>query len=336
MFRQATLNLTAWYLAIIMLISLVFSVALYEVATREVTFGLRTPPANLQNEPVSNSIFGQPNFDQLREQRISESQERVQNDLIIFNLVILIAGGALSYLLARKTLEPIEQVHLSQTRFTADASHELRTPLAAMRSEIEVALRGGKLSESETRELLVSNLEEVTRLTVLSESLLKLARYQHHLPNDLIKEIDSQKIVSEAVKNVQKIIELKKIKLDQSIREGKIQADPSMINELITIILDNALKYSAAKSTITIDGQQNNNEYLITIKDQGIGINEKDLPHIFDRFYRADSSRGETKGYGLGLSIASEIVRLHNGKIEINSKIDSGTEVTITLPSVSA
>lgn len=338
MFKEASLRLTAWYLAIIMLISVAFSVALFQVATREVSFGLRTPPT-LNNNPANpfldNGITGQ-NFDELRLERVSESRERILNDLLIFNAIILLAGGAISYALARRTLEPIEEVHNSQSRFTADAAHELRTPLSAMRSEIEVALRAPKITDQEARELLHSNLEEVSRLTVLSESLLKLARYQHSLPASLLEKNNAKKIINDVLKNIHNIIAAKNITVTQKITAPELFGDASLLSELLTIIIENAVKYSPEKSKILITAKNAGDHTKLTVTDQGIGIAAKDLPHIFDRFYRADTSRGVTQGYGLGLAIAAEIVKLHNGKITVNSTPNTGTEIIIALPQASA
>lgn len=331
MFKEASLKLTVWYLAIIMLISVVFSIALYQLATREVGFGLRAPQIMTDHMSQDSIIIFQ-DLDQVRNQRVEESRDRILNDLFIFNFIILLAGGVISYKLARRTLEPIEEAHNSQARFTADASHELRTPLSAMRSEIEVALRSKKITEKEIRNLLSSNLEEISRLTILSESLLKLARYQHGLPESTLEKINTEKMISNIVKNIQNKLTSKNIIINKKISTKTLYGDSTMLNELITIILDNAVKYSKENTEINITMKQIGNDSELIISDQGIGISVEDLPHVFERFYRADSSRGETQGYGLGLSIAGEIVRLHKGKIDIKSVLGGGSEVKIILP----
>lgn len=330
MFREASLKLTAWYLAILMLISLFFSAALYEVATREVGNGLR--PIPMMQSQDNGGVFSDDIFSSLRSQRIQDAENRILTDLIYFNIVILLAGGAISYLLARRTLRPIEEAHESQSRFAADASHELRTPLAAMRSEIEVALRAKTISAGDTKELLESNLEEVNKLTILSDSLLKLARYQNGMPEKSIVAVELDKVINEAIKNVKKIADSKEISFNVEADNISVAGDKSMLNELIVILLDNAIKYSPEHTTINIIAKKSDKEINISIKDEGIGISDKDLPHIFDRFYRADSSRGETKGYGIGLSLANEIVKIHKGKIAISSELEKGTEVIVTLP----
>lgn len=335
MFKEASLKLTAWYLAIIMLISFAFSLALFQVATREVGFGLRAPQVSLDSPSQQNSITFFQNLDQIRAQRVEESRDRILNDLFIFNFIILLAGGAISYKLARKTLEPIEEAHDSQVRFTADASHELRTPLSAMRSEIEVALRSSKISEKEARELLSSNLEEISRLTILSESLLKLARYQHGLPEDTLEKINTDELIDSAIKNISSKLKSKNIKMKKEIKAKEIYGDSSLLNELITIILDNAIKYSKENTQINMKVDKVGGDTIMTISDQGMGISVEDLPHVFERFYRADSSRSETQGYGLGLPIAAEIIKLHKGKIDIKSQMDKGTIISVSLPRAS-
>ncbi|HEV2412674.1 MAG TPA: histidine kinase dimerization/phospho-acceptor domain-containing protein, partial [Candidatus Saccharimonadales bacterium] len=163
MFKSATVRLTAWYALIIMFISILFSVSLYEVSLHE-----------LDDRLHQQMVFLLPRVPKIRAEIISQhnlGSHALLVDLVYFNLIVLVAATTASYLLARQTLEPIEEAHEMQTRFAADASHELRTPLTAMKSEIEVALRDGKLPLSEYQRLLTSNLEEVDRLVTLTNVL---------------------------------------------------------------------------------------------------------------------------------------------------------------------
>jgi len=127
---------------------------------------------------------------------------------------------------------------------------------------------------------------------------------------------------------------VKKIKLISKVAPAKISGDYSRLVELFIIFLDNAIKYSPENTVIKIISQTKKNRIITKIIDQGIGISDKDLPHIFDRFYQSDLARTKTKesGYGLGLSIAQKIIQLHHGQISVKSKIDHGTIFTISLP----
>jgi signal transduction histidine kinase len=331
MFRQALLRLTLWYFGVIVLISAIFSVALYEVSTRAVSFGLRPPDQSMEIAPP-NYIFGNNQaYRTFQNSRVEEGKENAVRNIIYFNIYILLIGGVLSYLLAKYTLEPIEKAHLREKRFTGDASHELRTPLSAMRSEIEVALRGSKLDEQEARELLKSNLEEINKLTSLSDGLLRLAR-DTQLSDKALTMVDLEEITNKSLGGLKTNIANKKIDVQTDLKKIEIEGEPSMLQELITIILDNAIKYSKPEGKIELSFKKTDHSVLIAIEDQGAGIPSIDLPHIFERFYRADISRSTTKGHGLGLAIAEQIVTLHHGRIQAHSKENVGTLIQIILP----
>lgn len=234
--------------------------------------------------------------------------------------------------MARKTLNPIKEIVEKQDRFISDASHELRIPLAAMKGEIEVALRDKRLSLKEAKLLLKSNLEEVNKLKDLSHMLLTLASY------DQTKEINFnpislKEVITDAYRKVEKKAREKKIKIIRNIQDVKIKGDYQSLVELILIILDNAIKYSHPRSKIYLSLEQVKNQAVVKIKDEGIGIKDSQLPYIFDRFYRGDTSRSKIKttGYGLGLSIAKRIVDLHHGFIKVKSEFGKGSTFTIIL-----
>ena len=137
LFRSAAFKLTLSYLALIMMVSIGFSIFVYQISVGELTSTLRRPL------PM---YYYQSNIDELRNQQARHGQINIQNNLILINIVTFIIGGVASYWLARRTLQPIEEAMEAQSRFTADASHELRTPLTAMQTEIEVALRDKALN----------------------------------------------------------------------------------------------------------------------------------------------------------------------------------------------
>src|SRR4030042_2699111 len=171
MFKAAYLKLTFFYVLIAMAISICFSLAIYNISSREIGRGLG-PQNGIFREIIPND------FENLRNQQIQKSNTRLKINLFYYNLVIFVLSMVGSYFLARRTLRPIEEAMESQSRFTADASHELRTPLTAMKAEIEVALRDKKMGLSESKKLLKSNLEEIEKLEKLSSALLTLTRIQ--------------------------------------------------------------------------------------------------------------------------------------------------------------
>lgn len=316
---------------IIMSLSIGCSVALYHVSSSELARSAERPYSI-----SSVTIGGNDLYNRQRQEILDQDLGHLKLNLIIFNVIVLVVGGGVSYALARRTLSPIEETLESQTRFTADASHELRTPLTAMQTEIEVGLRNPALSKSEAVELLKSNLEEVAKLKSLSEGLLALARQD----NDTSEEPSAslKETLDEALRPIQKAAQTRKIVISNNAHDLKLKIGPRKLVELIIILVDNAVKYSATGSEISITSSKDAKNGIINITDQGIGIRATDLPHIFDRFYRADSSRSkiDTKGYGLGLAIAKKIVDQFGGSIEVRSSVGKGSTFSIHLPLLSS
>ncbi len=334
MFESATLRLTGWYLLILMSISLVFSVSIYNITTSEVGDRLRQLQVQYEHPELAPPFDGlQPRIDRYSDLRVAQREEANRNilaGLAYVNLIILIGGGVLSYWLARRTLREIEVVHEAQSRFTSDASHELRTPLAAMKAELEVALRDKSLSKTDMKEILESNLEEVNKLSRLSQMLLQLSRAEHSKLET--SELSLPDITREVMQRVDK--NGSRIQLKTTGNIPTVCGNEASIEELIMILVDNALKYSPESSLVVIRLSKRAGKACFEITNPGKGISEQDLPHIFDRFYRADSSRtgGQQSGYGLGLSLAKKIVEIHHGELSATSAVDHMTTFTVLLP----
>ena len=333
LFRNTTIKMTSLYLGIIMIISLFFSFSIYQISIREIERGFTQQDRALRGTQPIRELISDRDFIDDRLERLETAKVRLLLQLVYTNLVILVFGGGLSYVLARKTLQPIEEFHAAQQRFTADASHELRTPLTAMKTEIEVALRETSMSKPQFKTLLTSNLDEIAKLTSLSDGLLSLARME---TKDMdFKQVKINEVIEAAVKRVSVLAKSKNIVIQSSEIEPRIVAgDKASLIDTIVTLLDNAIKYSPINTSIKITQKTNQKNIIILISDEGSGIKAGELPHIFERFYRADSSRtkGETAGYGLGLSIAKTTIEKHRGKLSIKSQPTKGTTVTIQLP----
>lgn len=328
-FKSATTKLTVWFLATIMILSLSFSVAIYQVSTSEAHNRLERFQLSVQD---NSSIFQRPANRSLFDSMV-EAENLANNNLamqlIYTNIFILVIGGAGSYLLARLSLRPLEKAHDTQSRFTSDASHELRTPLAVMKTELEVIIRDKKATDQELREVLISNLEEVDKLTKLSEMLLELS------------QLDSVKLKLGSV-NIQKVtqsvINDYKIPTTRILVKSKKQpiayGNEMAITDLIKILIDNAIQYSPKDSMISIDIYTKENMACFSITNSGKGISIEKLPHIFERFFRADSSRTKKgdKGYGLGLALAKSIVERHKGELYVTSQPNKETTFYFELP----
>ncbi|MDB5166275.1 MAG: putative Histidine kinase [Candidatus Saccharibacteria bacterium] len=328
MIRSAVLRLSLLYLAIIMAISIGFSCLLYSVATGELERELQHPPTSqlLNWEQLLD-------YDAYRMRRLSEGRDHIKSSLVLLNAFTLAAAGGLSYYAARRTFKPIGEALEAQSRFASDASHELRTPLAAMQAEIEVMLRDTDVTREELRNQLTSNLEEIAKLQRLSDSLLRLARQSE--PLHTFGGVKLSDIVREATKRFDKAAKQKNVSFEIDLDDAaSVRGDADALTELLSVLLDNAVKYSPEKSTVKITGHIQQHRVILTVADSGPGITAMALPHLFERFYRADSSRNKsTSGYGLGLAIAAKIVQQHGGTIKAYSDRDKGgATFTVSLP----
>lgn len=325
LFESATLRLTVWYMVLLMLISLLFSFVLYEVATSEFNHALRPGPITSLQAPLEITQNAQ-----TREQRVQESTGRLVGSLVTFNLAVLVGGTALSYLLARRTLQPIKEAHDSQARFASDAAHELRTPLTVMQTEIEVGLRGTTATAGQHQKILKSTLEEVARLRTLTERLLLLAS-QQDLPRD---SIDIEAAVVEAVTHVVPLAQTKRIDIDNRVGAATATGHFDSVVEVVEILLDNAIKYSPKKSRVVLAGKKTAHSVELSVSDEGPGILPTEQDRIFERFYRADTSRSKenVEGHGLGLSLAKRLAEQMHGHLTVQSDGKKGTVFVLSLP----
>ncbi len=334
MFHSARITLTAWYLLIIMTISIIFSTAFYYVATSEIeriinrleyrrVFPDLDMPFRVPRSLISNTY----NLEELE-----HAKQQLLTTLVIINGAILFIAGGGGYFLAGRTLKPIEEMVEEQRQFITDSSHEIRTPIATLRAEMESNLMEKHISDKKARTLIKSNLEELDTLQNLANDLLKIAQLhgiQKVFPTEIFTLHELFKLVN---KKTQLLAKQKHIDLVYSIKNASIQGNKKNLTELFVIFIDNAIKYSPEHTTITVSTYTKKDQAIVTIKDQGIGIHKEDLPFIFNRFYRADKSRSQAEGYGLGLSIAKKIVELHNGSITVRNNIKTGTIFIVTLP----
>lgn len=335
MFHSARLKLTAWYLAIIMLVSISFSLVIYSMLSNEVERFAAAQRFRIQRSFLERDFPAPPPII-IDPELINETRQRIILMLLGVNSGIFVISGALGYFLAGRTLKPIGDMVEEQNRFISDASHELRTPLTALKSSMEVNLRDRNLNLADAKNLIVESLGEVDKLQALSDSLLRTAQYHKTGIGNQAKmeKLNLEDVVEEAVKKVLPLADNKHIKITNNIAVNVIDGNKFSLEELLIILLDNAVKYSREKMEVHVSAKKTDGHVLISVSDQGMGIEKKDLPHIFERFYRADTTRAKTdaKGYGLGLSIAKQIVDMHHGTVTVTSKINKGTIFTIKLP----
>ena len=233
-------------------------------------------------------------------------------------------------------LQRIESAIARITQFTADASHELRTPIALIRTRAEVTLAKSRSSD-EYREALKEVLAESERTTALIENLMTLARADAGSETLNFDNTNVSEIVGEVCTQARTLAEAKQLQWSATIPEAIIwvRGDANALRRLLLILIDNAVKYTPPTGRISLALQRNGTHAEIRVCDTGIGISESDLPHIFERFYRADKTRSrELGGTGLGLSIGKWIVNAHGGEIRVESSTE-GSIFLLLLPVVS-
>ena len=218
-------------------------------------------------------------------------------------------------------LDRIERAVSDQRRLVADASHELRTPFAIMHSELDIALRDPELPPS-AHEVLESNREEVDRMSRIVENLLTLSRLD---------------VANAVADEFAPLAQVRGVSLSVSGDEAEVDADPGLLRRVVTNLVDNAVKYSSHETAVTMRVWRTAERAGVSVSDTGPGIPLDSLPHVFDRFFRADASRSRVAGgSGLGLAIVKEVVEAHGGEVEATTDPGRGSSFSFSLPARSS
>jgi heavy metal sensor kinase len=230
-------------------------------------------------------------------------------------------------------LDRLDQAYQQASRFSADASHELRTPLAIMRSELEGMLQGQNLQTSSPRERIGSILEETERLSRIVESLFAVARLDAGEARMAEQVFDLSALLRSTLDQMQLLADDKNLSVTVDAQQlFFVKGDAARLKQIIVNLFDNAIKYTMAGGTVAFAVRSQAAKAILTVKDNGIGIPAESLPHVFERFYRADKVRsGALQGAGLGLSIVRSICQAHGGTVHIQSEEGTGTIVTVEL-----
>lgn len=229
-------------------------------------------------------------------------------------------------------LERLDAAYAAQIKFVDHASHELRTPIAVIQGYANLLNRWGKDDPAARQEAIDAILAEGETMKNLVEQLLFLARGDNHTMRVEPQRLDATEVAAQVLKETALVDQTHPLSADWT--DGVVlTADPDLLKEALRILVDNAVKYTPEGGRITLKIRREGAEAHLSVIDEGIGVGEKDLPHVFDRFYRADASRArQTGGSGLGLSIAERIARCHNGRLEVTSAPGLGSRFTLVLP----
>ena len=235
-------------------------------------------------------------------------------------------------LIINEMLDRLETSFENQKKFVSDASHELRTPLAIIKGYAEIIRKRGTTDIDIFVESIDSIISETDNMRNLIQKLLFLAKGEITKINTKFVDIDANEMVHQIHSDT--VVSNKTHNFYLETGENyKIKGDETLLQQAIRALIENATKYSEPNTNIYIKSFIKDRFGRISIRDEGVGISEEDAKRIFDRFYRVDLSRTKaTGGTGLGLAIVKRIVEIHNGKIEIDSKMNEGTEISIVLP----
>ena len=254
--------------------------------------------------------------------------------LTIASLLSAVILTIVSWFLAGLSISPVKKAWQRQKEFVADASHELRTPLSVIQTNLDAALcdKEGLISENEM--WLNNAYTETQTMTKLVEELLTLAQIDADQIKIIREKINFSDICMSVIDRFRVKLKDNNLELNMNIDEDVfIMGDSLRVAQLITIFLDNAIKYTNRDGKIVITLKSENDNATFRITDSGMGMSQKDTERVFDRFYRADKARHrENGGTGLGLSIAKWISDNHKGRISVHSKIDQGTTFTVEFP----
>ena len=253
---------------------------------------------------------------------------------IVLGGVALLIASAIGYFMAGRALVPLKEAYDKQKQFTADASHELRTPLAVVMASADLLLADPSIKEPFLRQVLEDLKSEVKKMTNLVSDLLMVARSDNNALKFKIQRLDLSEILMQVIRTMTPIAEKKNIHLaGENFRKALINADEQKLKQLAIILVDNAIKYTPEGGSVLVAMEKvDNARAVFAVMDSGIGIAAEDLDKVFERFYRVDKARSrEMGGNGLGLAIAAEIIKLHEGKISVASKLGEGTKFTVEL-----
>ncbi|MHC5229441.1 sensor histidine kinase [Enterococcus sp. LJL99] len=260
--------------------------------------------------------------------------EQVKKILIICMLIFGLLSIGLSYLLSKWSMRPILISWKKQQEFVENASHELRTPLTIIQAKLEKLFTRPNHTIMEESETIALSLNEVQRLSQLTNDLLLLARSDSNTLTIDKEPVQINQFLTTALQPYDELATAEgKTFFFELGEEHTVKIDRKRIHQLLIILLDNALKYTTTGEKITVYSAVKNGEWICKIMDTGLGIDDEKKKAVFERFYRGEQSRNrKTGGYGIGLSIAKWIIDVHKGKIELTDTLPKGTTVVVRLP----
>ncbi|HEY2143816.1 MAG TPA: ATP-binding protein [Candidatus Udaeobacter sp.] len=248
------------------------------------------------------------------------------------------AGEVTGVLVLFHDITELKKVDQLRRDFVANISHELRTPLSILRGYIETLLDSPETSRAELSRILKVMERHSKRLDLLVDDLLTLAQLESGKPNLQLGDIALYSFFRELIRDWEKKLANKHLNVIVDVPPGvpMLRADRARLQEALYNLLDNAVKYSHEHGEIRLIVRQRDEEIVLGVSDDGVGIAKEELPRIFERFYRVDKARSHdsVRGTGLGLAIVKHIAQLHGGHVEAESELEKGTAIRVVLPIV--
>ena len=266
---------------------------------------------------------------------ITEQAERISSENISERLPVVHTGDEVERLSLslNRMIERLEEAIEHISRFSADVSHELRTPLTILRGELE-GLISQRPGNAESMEMIGNALEEIDRLSHIVDQLLVISRLDAGQAGIERVPMDLGELATSTAEQMNLMAEERGISIRFAVSKGVcVKGDPLRMKQILVNLLDNAIKYTQEGGWVEVRVRAQQDTAVLTVSDNGIGIAPESLPHIFERFYRADKARTRsTGGAGLGLSIVKSIAAAHEGRISVRSREGEGTSVRVEVP----
>lgn len=261
-----------------------------------------------------------------------EATRAIHNAQIGLFVALVLLSLLVALMTTRIALAPVADALTSQKRFIESISHELRTSLAILKTQNEVA----KLDETlcdEMNEILSQNVQEIDHISEILNNLLLFSRVDT-VQNIAFGLVDLTLVIDTVVSRLQRLAHHRGIKIIFEKSEiPLVYGNETGLEQMLFNLVKNGVTYSLAGGTVTISFTQvTDYDVTLVVSDTGIGIEQSELPHIFKLFYRTDTVQNKTSGTGLGLALVNEIIKLHNGKIKVESIVGLGTQFTVTIP----
>jgi signal transduction histidine kinase len=320
MFSTARLRLTGWHLLILTIIVGLLSLTLYYLLVWVQRNELKALPPDVH--PTIALIF-------------AKDEVTLAYQIIAIDGVVLLLAAVGAYVLAGRTLQPIQEVMERQRRFAAAASHELRTPLTVLQGSLEVALLSRRGPE-EYEQIIRQAIEEAKHMSHMVKDLVALARHESEAGALSLAPIFLNEVAGAAVARVEPLAQRRGQTLEITLPNRlSVRGDALKLRQALVNLLENAITYTPEGGAIRLIGRRERGRAVLEVRDTGPGIAPDHLQHVFEPFYQVETARSDSGHVGLGLALAAWIVRAHHGHIDVASQVGMGTVFTLSLPSTS-